>query len=215
MALHRFSPTAFNRTADALRLNALRWTDRNMRRVLIGALTVVIGSTVVRADIVEPGPIPGLQHFGAAWVSSYSVCTFDGFDDALGVIQPEIDDRLRRSGIQLLSEPEWKADPDHRALSIVVHCASIRWRGGKPVVSRFPSGQDESSVGPPYLFYVAASCRRRTALPGTATPTQSIVWSRESEIGVLGPRPFTELRKAILDAVDDFVAEVEKARSSP
>jgi len=179
-------------------------------KAAIGTTLTLLMSTLGWSTETPAPALPALRTIKTVNLQVQPLCSFVDFGRAAAVIDADVRKALVKAGIQVVHSGHDEAQP---TLAVFIHCDDIRWEGGTPVVGEAPSAMLPEGAGAPFIYLVAAQLSRRLAVPGEkTTESEVVVWSRTGRLHALSKRPFVKLREEILWFVDDFVAEVEKAR---
>jgi hypothetical protein len=138
----------------------------------------------------------------------WSKCGYVEFPEALKVIQPQAELRLKEAGIRIEPESEMTVPFTTPRLQIDVECGTAAvTKKGQLVVSAGPHFPELEPDIKGFLFQVHVRLFQRVALarnPKVMIETATYSWdgwlSAERKA-----RPFTELRREVLRGVDEFV----------
>lgn len=175
-------------------------------RTPLSAVLLLFGSTLTSATETPAPPVAALRGIDTINVEVQPLCGFEAFDKAATIIKADARKALLAGGINVVAS---KHDESQPTLAFFIHCQSIRWEGGAPVLGEGPTAKS-------FIYVVSTRLSRRVAVSGGGTTeTDAVVWSLEGWMRPLSKRPFVKLREDILASVDTFVAEWEKARATP
>jgi hypothetical protein len=168
-------------------------------------MALLFGSTLALATENPAPPVAALRGIDTVNVEIQSLCGFEDFDNAAAVIMPDVRRALVASKIKVVHS---KHDDSQPTLAFIIHCQSIRWEDGAPILGEGPTAQS-------FIYVVSTRLSRRVAITGVKTiHSDAVVWSQEGWMRALSKRPFVTLREDILGSVRTFVAEWEKARDT-
>lgn len=156
--------------------------------------------------------IPNLDKSG---LSCVNLSGWDEIDEALAVIRPQMETKLRNNGFRLLSEDEWLATPSAPRLEISVRTAKSR---GSLEALELSAGPDPEISGTrtAFVFCVGMRLTQEVQLASNArVKFAASTWSWEGWLGAEQQRPFKAIRADVLRGVDAFIDDWKRAQKEP
>jgi len=168
----------------------------------------VIGlfSSLAHGTSVAP-PARELRGLTFVELGTYSYCGYDDFQRALEVIQPQAEQKLREAGIRVERESD-DTDPTAPRLQIDVQCASAAVAKDGPLsISAGPDAPETARQIRGYVFLVRVRLFQRSVLArDPKIVVDAATFSRDGWMTAESrTRPFVELRREVLRAVDEFI----------
>jgi hypothetical protein len=185
------------------------------RRVVAAVAAMVLGVTGVVSAYSEAPPAISLKGLRIVWLSCVNLSGWDEIDEALAVIRPQVETKLRNNGFRLLSEDEWLATPSAPRLEISVRTAKSR---GSLEALELSAGPDPEIRGTrtAFVFYVGMRLTQEVQLASNArVKFAASTWSWEGWLGAEQQRPFKAIRADVLRGVDAFIDDWKRAQKEP
>ena len=184
-------------------------------RVAIGVATLVLSVCgAVRGESETP-PGMSLKGLHSVRLLIHNASGWAEVDAALSVIEPEIETRLRASGLRLLSEDEWTQSPSAATLEVAVRVWKTKGSLSELGVLAGPD-PELAATNSAFLFLVGIRLGEEVQLSKRSTkPFFATTWSWEGWLGTERKRPFKGTRADILRGIDDFVGQLGRAQKEP
>ena len=188
-------------------------TVRTLPWIMAAAVTIVaVRSAHATSEVPIPKTLQGVRTVLLA------VTNFSGWSevgDALTVIQPQIEAKLRQAGIRLLTDQELQHGSSAPTLEVWVRAAKA---SGSVAALRLSAGPDPEleATNSSYVFFVTIRLSQEIKRVAASTePAYGVTWSWEGRLGTEQKRPFKRLRADLLSGIDDFVASWASVNETP